>query len=141
MAPDVLWCGDLTEVDTGEGKLYLATGVLDLFSRRLLGYAMSKHDDDAVAVASLVVEGFGWCSPSECLVWPAIESGGYSVEVVTVPAGQVCALGFVSNVGRGLSAVQLAILSVIVLAGRRRRASGCYRARDDPVGERAVRQW
>ena len=52
VAPDVLWCGDLTEVDTGEGKLYLAT-TLDLFSRRLLGYAMSEHHDAALATASL----------------------------------------------------------------------------------------
>jgi len=52
VAPDVLWCGDLTEIETGEGKLYLAT-VLDLFSRRMLGYAMSEHHDAAVAVAAL----------------------------------------------------------------------------------------
>jgi putative transposase len=52
IAPNVLWCGDLTEVDTDEGKLYLAT-VLDLFSRRLLGYAMSEHHDAALARASL----------------------------------------------------------------------------------------
>jgi putative transposase len=52
VAPNVLWCGDLTEVDTDEGKLYLAT-VLDLFSRRLLGYAMSEHHDAALAKASL----------------------------------------------------------------------------------------
>ncbi|MFI2206092.1 IS3 family transposase [Streptomyces sp. NPDC020192] len=35
--PDLVWAGDMTEIDTGEGKLYLAT-VIDLFSRRLLGY-------------------------------------------------------------------------------------------------------
>ncbi len=52
VAPNVLWCGDLTEVDTDEGKLYLATA-LDLFSRRLLGYAMSEHHDAELAVASL----------------------------------------------------------------------------------------
>jgi len=52
VAPDVLWCGDLTEVDTDEGKLYLAT-VLDLFSRRMLGYAMSEHHDADLAAASL----------------------------------------------------------------------------------------
>ncbi|MBK6017417.1 IS3 family transposase [Streptomyces sp. MBT53] len=33
--PDLVWAGDMTEIDTGEGKLYLAT-VIDLFSRRLL---------------------------------------------------------------------------------------------------------
>lgn len=51
-APNVLWCGDLTEIETDEGKLYLAT-VLDLFSRRMLGYAMSEHHDADLAVASL----------------------------------------------------------------------------------------
>jgi transposase InsO family protein len=32
----MLWCGDLTQIDTDERKLYLAT-VLELFSRRMLG--------------------------------------------------------------------------------------------------------
>ncbi|MCX4759503.1 IS3 family transposase [Streptomyces sp. NBC_01275] len=50
-APDLVWCGDMTEIDTGEGKLYLAT-VIDLFSRRLLGYAMgARHDADLVVAA------------------------------------------------------------------------------------------
>ncbi|WP_326793557.1 IS3 family transposase (plasmid) [Streptomyces sp. NBC_00841] len=52
VAPDVLWVGDMTEIETGEGKLYLAT-VLDLFSRRLLGYAMGSHHDAALVGASL----------------------------------------------------------------------------------------
>jgi transposase InsO family protein len=39
-------------IDTDEGPLYLAT-VEDLFSRRLLGYAMSEHHDAALTVASL----------------------------------------------------------------------------------------
>lgn len=51
-APDVLWCGDMTEIVTEQGKLYLAT-VIDLFSRRLLGYAMSEHHDAALVIASL----------------------------------------------------------------------------------------
>ncbi|MFJ8604962.1 IS3 family transposase [Streptomyces shenzhenensis] len=50
-APDLVWCGDMTEIGTGEGKLYLAT-VIDLFSRRLLGYAMgARHDADLVVAA------------------------------------------------------------------------------------------
>ncbi|MFI7698040.1 IS3 family transposase [Nonomuraea sp. NPDC049480] len=52
VAPDVPWCGDVTAIDTDEGKLYLAT-VEDLFSRRLLGYAMSEHHDAALTSASL----------------------------------------------------------------------------------------
>ena len=47
-APNMKWCGDITEIPTDEGKLYLATA-LDLFSRRLLGYATSAHPDALLA--------------------------------------------------------------------------------------------
>nr|WP_167361583.1 IS3 family transposase [Micromonospora marina] len=51
-APDVAWCGDMTEIVTGEGKLYLAT-VIDLYSRRILGYAMGDRHDAGLVVAAL----------------------------------------------------------------------------------------
>jgi transposase InsO family protein len=41
-APDRAWAQDITYVATGEGWLYLAS-VLDLGSRRLLGYSMADH--------------------------------------------------------------------------------------------------
>jgi transposase InsO family protein len=41
-APDVAWAQDITYVPTGEGWLFLA-GVVDLGSRRLLGYSMADH--------------------------------------------------------------------------------------------------
>lgn len=40
--PDATWCGDITYIRTDEGWLYLAS-VLDLGSRRLLGYSMADH--------------------------------------------------------------------------------------------------
>jgi putative transposase len=46
------WCGDLTEVPTEEGKLYLAT-VEDLASRRIIGFALSEHHDAEVATAAI----------------------------------------------------------------------------------------
>lgn len=52
--PDVAWVGDMTEVPTGEGKLYLAT-VLDLFSRRLVGWALSERCDAELARAAINV--------------------------------------------------------------------------------------
>lgn len=52
VAPDVLWYGDMTEIETGEGNVYLAM-VLDAFSRRCLGYAMGEHHDAALVSASL----------------------------------------------------------------------------------------
>jgi putative transposase len=49
---DQRWCGDLTEIPTGEGKLYLAI-VLDLASRRLPGFALGEHHDSELANAAL----------------------------------------------------------------------------------------
>jgi putative transposase len=41
-APDAAWVQDITYIPTGEGWLFLAS-VLDLGSRRLLGYSMADH--------------------------------------------------------------------------------------------------
>jgi putative transposase len=41
-APDVTWAGDITYVPTGEGWLFLAT-VIDLFSRRVIGWGVADH--------------------------------------------------------------------------------------------------
>ena len=40
--------GDITEIPTAHGKLYLAT-VIDLYSRRLLGAATGLHPDAPLA--------------------------------------------------------------------------------------------
>lgn len=40
--PDTKWCGDITYVKTWQGWAYLAT-VLDLHSRRLIGWAIDTH--------------------------------------------------------------------------------------------------
>ena len=41
-ATNMLWVADATYIPTGEGFLYLAV-VLDVFSRRIVGWAMSRH--------------------------------------------------------------------------------------------------
>jgi transposase InsO family protein len=50
--PDVRWCGDLTEIPTGEGKFHLAA-ILDLHSRRCVGFALDARHDAALARAAL----------------------------------------------------------------------------------------
>lgn len=50
--PRRIWVGDMTEIPTECGKLYLAT-VIDLLSRRLLGAATSEHPDAALARAAI----------------------------------------------------------------------------------------
>lgn len=41
-APNRAWCQDITYIPTGEGWLFLAS-VLDIGSRRCLGYSMAEH--------------------------------------------------------------------------------------------------
>jgi putative transposase len=48
------WYGDGTEIDTAEGKLHLAS-VLDMCSRRVLGFALSEHHDARLAYGALAM--------------------------------------------------------------------------------------
>ncbi|MBY6351967.1 IS3 family transposase, partial [Rhodococcoides corynebacterioides] len=40
--PDQIWCTDITEHPTGTGKVYCC-GVLDTFSRRIVGWSIADH--------------------------------------------------------------------------------------------------
>ncbi|MFL6115578.1 MAG: IS3 family transposase [Catenulispora sp.] len=51
-APNCRWVGDMTEIPTATGKLYLAT-VIDLYSRRLLGAATGLHPDAELACSAI----------------------------------------------------------------------------------------
>jgi putative transposase len=51
-APNRKWLVDITGIWTDEGWLYLA-GVLDLFSRRLVGWAMDEHMPDELTQEAL----------------------------------------------------------------------------------------
>ena len=51
-APNQKWVSDITYVWTDEGWLYLAV-VLDLYSRRVVGYALSPRIDRALIIAAL----------------------------------------------------------------------------------------
>ena len=51
-APDVAWAGDITYIKTGEGWLFFAS-VLDLGSRRLLGWQMDDNMATPLVTAAL----------------------------------------------------------------------------------------
>lgn len=51
-APNRKWVSDFTYIETGEGWLYLAV-VLDLFSRRVIGWAMSETMDATLVETAL----------------------------------------------------------------------------------------
>lgn len=53
-APNRIWLADITYIPTGEGWLYLAT-VMDLFSRKIVGWAMRDHLRTELASSALAM--------------------------------------------------------------------------------------
>lgn len=51
-SPNQVWAGDVTYIATDESWAYLAV-LLDLYSRRVVGWAMSETNDTALALAAL----------------------------------------------------------------------------------------
>jgi putative transposase len=51
--PNQVWVGDVTALWTLDGWLFLAV-LLDLFSRRVVGYALSRRNDTQLALAALM---------------------------------------------------------------------------------------
>jgi len=52
--PNQVWLADLTYIQTGEGWLYLAV-VLDLFTRKIVGWAMRDHMRAELTIAALTM--------------------------------------------------------------------------------------
>jgi putative transposase len=50
--PNRVWAADVTYLPTREGWLYLAV-ILDLYSRRVIGFAMSERNDENLTLAAL----------------------------------------------------------------------------------------
>lgn len=53
-APNRIWLADITYIPTGEGWLYLA-GVLDLATRKIVGWAMRDHMRTELTLAALMM--------------------------------------------------------------------------------------
>lgn len=52
--PDATWTADITQIPTGQGWLYLAV-VLDVFSRRIVGWAMAEHMRTELVIDALAM--------------------------------------------------------------------------------------
>lgn len=100
-AVDQRWCGDLTEIGTDEGKLYLAT-VLDLASRRLPGFALGEHHDAPLARAALCMAAAVRGGQVAGVVFHSDKGGEYTGDVFA----EACAgLGAIQSMGRVGSAL------------------------------------
>jgi putative transposase len=100
-AINVKWCGDLTEIPTDEGKLYLAT-VEDLASRRLPGFALGEHHDAALAKAALCMAAAVRGGDVAGVIFHSDKGGEYTGDVF---AGACDTLGVVQSMGRVGSAL------------------------------------
>jgi transposase InsO family protein len=65
-APNRVWASDITYLWTGEGWLYLAV-VIDLFSRRVVGWAMATHMRAELVSAALEMALGRRCPPKALL--------------------------------------------------------------------------
>jgi transposase InsO family protein len=63
-APNQKWVGDIVGIWTDEGWLYLAA-LLDTFSRRIVGWAMGVHRDEALVETALQMALAGRSLPPE----------------------------------------------------------------------------
>jgi putative transposase len=102
---DQRWCGDLTEIPTEQGKLYLAI-VLDLGSRRMPGFAMSQHHDSAVAKAALCMAAATRGGHIGGVIFHTDKGGEYVGELFTKACS---ALDVTQSMGRVGSALDNAV--------------------------------
>jgi transposase InsO family protein len=100
------WYGDGTEVKTGEGKLYLDS-VLDMGSRRILGFALGAHHDAALAYGALAMAVAVRGGTVPRVVFHTDQGSEYTARVFR----QACErLGITQSMGRPGSALDNAVI-------------------------------
>ncbi len=77
-APNQKWLADLTYVPTDEGWLYVAL-VLDLFARKLVGWAISDTMPQELTLAALRV-ALGWRDPDSGLIHHSDRGSQYAAK-------------------------------------------------------------
>ena len=63
--PNTYWCGDVTYIWTGNRWSYLAV-VLDLFSRKVIGWALSNSPDSELTMQALMMAYESRGKPKRC---------------------------------------------------------------------------
>ena len=100
------WFGDGTEIATGEGKLYLDS-VLDMGSRRVLGFALGEHHDTQLAYGALAMAVAVRGGPVPGVIFHTDQGSEYSARAFR----QACErLGVTQSMGRPGSALDNAVI-------------------------------
>ena len=100
------WYGDGTEIATGEGKLYLAS-VLDMASRRVLGFALGEHHDALLAYGALTMAVAVRGGQAPGVVFHTDQGSEYTAKLVRAACGR---LGIAQSMGRPGSALDNAVI-------------------------------
>lgn len=75
-APDRLWAGDITYIWTLQGWLYLAV-ILDLFSRRVVGWALAEHMRTELVLSALQM-ALGQRIPDDAMIYHSDRGSQYA---------------------------------------------------------------
>jgi putative transposase len=95
--PDQIWVSDITYVATAEGWLYLAV-ILDLFSRRVVGWKLDEHLD-AGLVHQALQNALVLRQPQAGLYFHSDRGCQYSSQLVRKPLEVIQAIPSMSGVG------------------------------------------
>jgi len=76
MGANEIWAGDVTYLKTAEGWMYLAI-VMDLFSRRIVGWAIDKHMKQSL-VSRALIRAYNLRQPPKGLVFHSDRGSQYT---------------------------------------------------------------
>ena len=100
------WYGDGTEIPTDEGKLYLAS-VLDMASRRILGFALGEHHDAQLAYGALTMAVAVRGGQVPGVILHTDQGSEYTAETIRAACAR---LGIRQSMGRPGSALDNAVI-------------------------------
>jgi putative transposase len=100
------WYGDGTEIPTGEGKLYLAS-VLDMASRRILGFALGEHHDAQLAYSAMAMAVTVRGGQVPGVILHTDQGSEYTARTIRAACGR---LGVRQSMGRPGSALDNAVI-------------------------------
>jgi putative transposase len=100
------WYGDGTEIPTDEGKLYLAS-VLDMASRRILGFSLGEHHDAQLAYGALTMAVAVRGGQVPGVILHTDQGSEYTAGAIRAACGR---LGIRQSMGRPGSALDNAVI-------------------------------
>ena len=100
------WYGDGTEIPADEGKLYLAS-VLDMASRRILGFSLGEHYDAAAAYGALTMAVAMRGGQVPGVILRTDQGSEYTAGTIRAACGR---LGIRQSMGRPGSALDNAVI-------------------------------